>query len=619
MSREPDRRQETAIRCAPVTAAEASANIRLCIALRQQPDPATGHFVLLRRSPGASAYLGAVCDSENQVKEWLELWVQNVEGAPAGETLTPSNASRDKAWGQLVARLREADPGASFSTMHEKEPPGLIYINVETWEPWRLAAEDGEIEVCRDDQTLAGAGLPGYGESMARFGRARAGGPFVALNEAARGCGAGIDDLAALIPKGESYAALNPGGGMLFARRFLPLGLEEFAEVLAGEPWSGLLNAKHPVRLDGIYPQLCNEIGMRAEGRHFYGGRGDKGGRLAEVLCLKLLLIDQCVRAVAGEVRRTGLPLLNVTPESFRVSMGAVSDTRYFAMRSQPAASIYRPEELGLPRRGVGGVRIRRVFAPAEGGIAAEGTLHAHERLGLQPTELLRLRLPLQDGGDLELVGYTDPGSALTSGEAGFRTLPLQFDERRATALRSYEGIPFNHVPFEVLQPLSTPCDLYSLGVLALRVLFAGSPESLPVILDSALSLLRAVSADASGKPIELRLLEVMKGDERWLATLGSQHLLRPPRETGAAEPPILPPEIWSRILSVLLRFFPGRVPESFCRDFSDAPTLAPQAPIEAARQALERALDTAWALFLSDWRQNEEIALILAKHLPTD
>jgi hypothetical protein len=630
-------------RCIPVSATEAAANFRLCVVLRDPLDPVAGHFLLLRNAPGARAILGALCDAENHVREWLELWIQDVESMPGGETLVPSNAARDKAWEQLVARLRETDPGGSFSTIHEKEPPGPVFIDISHWRPWHPASDAGEIAVCRDAVALTGAGLPVYAESAARFGRARAGGAFVALNEAAGGA-KGAVALETLLPAGGDRIALNPGGGMLFARRFAPLGMEEFAEVLGGEPWSGLLNAKRPFRLDGIYPQLCDETEMQAAGRHFYGGRGERGGRLAEVLCLKLLLIHQCIRAVADEVRRTGLPLLNVTPESFRVSLGAVSSnlpfcwasrvvlvqlgdavaldipsstTRYFATRSRPTASIYRPEELGLPRQGRGGVRIRRVFAPAEGGIAAEGTLSSHERLNLQPTELLRLRLPLPEGGEIELIGYTDAGTALTSGEASFRTVPLQLDDRYAAALRSYEGIPFSHVPFEVLQPLNTPCDLYALGVLGLRVLYAGSAISLPVILDTALSLLRAASSEPGESPIESRLLNLLRTDERWLEALGSQHLVRPCAETGAPAPVTLPPEIWSRILAAILPFFPGRSPESFCRDFADAPTLAPQVPFQAALRSIERALDTSRALFLSTWRDNEEIASILIRHLP--
>ncbi|MEQ1851297.1 MAG: hypothetical protein ABMA01_06860, partial [Chthoniobacteraceae bacterium] len=423
-----------------------------------------------------------------------------------------------------------------------------------------------------------------------------------------------------------------------------PLSLGEFAELLGGRSWSGIVNAKRPFRLKGVYRMLDDETEMRAAGHHFYGARRDQAGRLAEVLCLKLLLFEQCVRAVADEVRRTGLPILNVMPDSFRVSLGATgsnlpfcwaakvtlvrpgdavalevpsSNTRYFASRVPPAASIYRPEELGVPRQGLGTVRLRRILSPADGGIAAEGTLSSHERLSVQPNELLRLHLPLKDSGTVELIGYIDTKAALAPGEAAFRTIPLLLDEARTATLRSYEGIPFSQVPFEVLQPLSSPCDLYSLGVIALQLLYAGSDLTLPIILDTALSLLRAASAEPAETMLETRLLHLMQTDERWLASLGPQHLIRPSREGEAVVVAgTLPAEIWARVLSVILPFFPGRSPEAFCRDLADAPTLAPHTPFDPALRTIGRALDTARTLFLSDWRQNEEVSSVLEPYL---
>ena len=635
--------QEPAIRCVPLSAMEADANLRLCVTLRDQPDPATGYLILLRQTPEARVILGSACDADGNIREWLELWLQDIDAPPPRDALISSNTARDKAWEQLVARLRGADPDGAFSTRSEKTPPRPVFIDTTTWQPWHPATEAGEVEVCRDDSALAAAGLPKYSENTARFGRASNLGSFVQLNEEARGT-EGAAELPSLHPPGATLLTLNPGGGMIFARRFAPLAIEEFAELLGGRPWSGIVNAKRPFRLNGVYRHLEDETEMRAAGQHYYGARRDQVGRLAEVLCLKLLLVEQCIRSVAEEVRRTALPLLNVTPESFRVSLASTSanlpfcwasrvtlvrpgdavaldipasNTRYFATIVPPAASIYRPEELGVPRQGFGNVRLRRVLSPAEGGIALEGTLSSHERLSIKPNELLRLRLPLKDAGSVELIGYIDTKAAMAPGEAAFRTIPLQFDEARTATLRSYEGIPFSEVPFEVLQPLSSPCDLYSLGVLALRLLYAGSALTLPVILDTSLSLLRAATAEPSEKTLEARILNLLETDERWLETLGSQNLIRPSKEGEAAVVAgVLPNQIWARVLASILPFFPGRSAEAFCRDLADAPTLAPHTAFDPALRTVGNALGTARTLFLSDWRQNEEIAGILAPYL---
>ncbi|MEO6787885.1 MAG: hypothetical protein ABI318_17310, partial [Chthoniobacteraceae bacterium] len=86
--------QEAAVRCVPLSADEAAANLRLCAVLRNQPDAATGHLILLRQTPEARVILGAACDADGCVREWLELWVQDIDAKPPGETLVVSNTAR---------------------------------------------------------------------------------------------------------------------------------------------------------------------------------------------------------------------------------------------------------------------------------------------------------------------------------------------------------------------------------------------------------------------------------------------------------------------------------------------------------------------------------------------
>src|ERR1035441_6383016 len=64
---------------APIHASEDGAPLRICVLARSEPDPAAGGFVLLRELPGSRVYLGAVCDAEARIQEWVEIWVQTVE------------------------------------------------------------------------------------------------------------------------------------------------------------------------------------------------------------------------------------------------------------------------------------------------------------------------------------------------------------------------------------------------------------------------------------------------------------------------------------------------------------------------------------------------------------
>src|SRR5256884_6803574 len=64
----------------PIQETEAGATLRLCVLARQTPDPAAGHLVLLRDLPDAMVYLGCLTDAGGRLREWVELWVQNVDG-----------------------------------------------------------------------------------------------------------------------------------------------------------------------------------------------------------------------------------------------------------------------------------------------------------------------------------------------------------------------------------------------------------------------------------------------------------------------------------------------------------------------------------------------------------
>src|SRR5262245_19052121 len=52
--------------------------LRLCVVVRQTPDPGAGQFVILRELHDARVYAGCVTDAGGRLREWVELWVQNV-------------------------------------------------------------------------------------------------------------------------------------------------------------------------------------------------------------------------------------------------------------------------------------------------------------------------------------------------------------------------------------------------------------------------------------------------------------------------------------------------------------------------------------------------------------
>src|SRR5262249_46647114 len=117
------------------------------------------------------------------------------------------------------------------------------------------------------------------------------------------------------------------------------------------------------------------------------------------------------------------------------------------------------------------------------------------ERLSNSPNDLVWIRLPLPTGR-IDLYGHLYAAEGLAQGEARFRTVPQRLSENVVSALRAAEGVAFARSSFEIVPLLSTPCDLYSIGVLAVRALLVDEETTLAIALDELLSLGRQVAAE---------------------------------------------------------------------------------------------------------------------------
>ena len=209
----------------------------------------------------------------------------------------------------------------------------------------------------------------------------------------------------------------------------------------------------------------------------------------------------------------------------------AGSDTRYFIPPELPGPSIYRPQTRSLPTRGSATVRIRRIFPPTPEGTSLEATLATDERLVmLPPGDLIHVRLPVA-GERADLYGRVDESEALAKGETRFRTVPQLLPERVKSALEELAGASVAHASFEILPLLTSPCDMYALAVLAIRVLLVDEENTLAIAVDEMLSLAREAAIEhkpdaALGK----RLQAIIERDRRWAASLGLQHTAGPRR-----------------------------------------------------------------------------------------
>jgi hypothetical protein len=70
----------------------------------------------------------------------------------------------------------------------------------------------------------------------------------------------------------------------------------------------------------------------------------------------------------------------------------------------------------------------------------------------------------------------------------------------------------------------------------------------------------------------------------------------------------LLPPEMWYHTLATIVRFFPGLGPDSYCKDYGDAPALALEVIFNKPLEELEGLLIRSRSLIVIDWSANREV-----------
>jgi hypothetical protein len=98
-----------------------------------------------------------------------------------------------------------------------------------------------------------------------------------------------------------------------------------------------------------------------------------------------------------------------------------------------------------------------------------------------------------------------------------------------------------------------------------------------------------------------------MNADPRFTKSLAPHRLAQEPMEAAAAYE-LLPPELWYHVLAAIVRLFPGIGPDSYCKDFGDAPALALEVPFNKPLEDLEKLLVRSRSLIVIDWNANREV-----------
>jgi hypothetical protein len=620
----------------------------LCLLVQGQPSAGESPFVLLRELTGSSVYLGAVCDAAGRPQEWVEIWLQQAEqkdGAFSSQAKALDNSTLDQRWRAEFERTRASLPESVLVTgMESRNPrPLLIKLSAATTQPAFAKVTAASWRLCTDDDLLKSLGLPAYSSSSHRYlydPRASAKKALIATTTDAPQ-NASVQGLDHLLAEGEFETIFNPHAGLMRVTRFIPLELEDYLQILEGRAWSGPVPQMHQPGTTSIYTALSQWSEHRNSAGFFLQTSVSFGQRLDEVFFLKLTVLLELVKAVRSYVEAQQIPLLNLGPASFRVSLPDVADEfpavwgakfqlvrpsqayplsiqlakdKYFVRAGRVEPSPFLPEGLGAYSFGTGSIRVRNVVANDQG-LVLEGTLIAEDYLGVTEQDLLWFKLPLPQER-LEFFANISTSEQVGPKEARFRTIPMVLPDALLRRMKAAAGTAFQRAPYEICPLLSSPCDLYSLGVLGTRILLANSRSNLPVIVDDALSLAQRVAREATDTAGVLAELKALTARDRDVLDRLSPNTLVESGDSPEQARAKLPIELWWETMALLFRFFPGLGPHSFCHTLGEAPNEALEAVFDRPVSELENLVRRLRHILLPGTAANLEIAQLLRDEL---
>lgn len=671
-------------RCIPLTPEQQAGVARLCAIIHDAKDGKPA-LVVLRELLDARVILGAIADAAGRVHQLVEIWTQDTKNLASALPTYRQNLSNrvlDDRWRARAQALGDAGGagtaggsgggggvggGGRFSTGWEDAHPEPIFLDLKKGVPVRAVEKSSGSPwaLCEDDEFLKRKGKEPYSTSLSRSLYAPMLGeksPLIAV------AGPEAADESAIL----ANLGLTPGtvpislGGLMMVLPMAPLSYEQFVDALGGAGCEGSVESM--LRERAARAAVNGEVGratsILASGAGWLGASSaSPGRRLPEVLHLKLRLLAEAVGIVRA-LSEDG-PLLNVSADSFRVHLArggsaaaglpmwwtarvglaspgeAIplkipgSDTPYFLAGSD-RLSIYSAATLGASTQGRGVIRIRRVVDASMGssggtppdrvglafGTMFECTLTTHERLSVGANDLVWLRFTI-GGTRVDTYALADAkAGGGGGGELRLRTLAQELPPGVAERLTQGAGVPIPDAMFEVLPLLSTPSDLYSLGVLAVRTLLVNEGTSLPVALDEAMSLANALAsekpADGVSDPVQAasaalgRLLATQK---RYLDALGCQRLVSEKVDPAIAAA-MIPAALWHEVLAVVLRMFPAAGWFSRCKDFGDAPAGAPHRVYDGILDSLHALLTKTRSLIVADQGLSREVHQVVKELL---
>ena len=594
--------------------------------------------VVLETYVDGVVYLGVILDAQDEPWEWVEIRIQETQGIAdrlGTAAVSVTNLMLDEKWRRMVAGYAKFERERIFCGPWEKVHGAPCLLTADG-----RSLSDAAVgwELCIDDALLSRYRLATFSGTAHRYLVDALGTQFIPLSEGAPRSPATkeFDDVfAGLVP-------INREGGLMMIRRISGMKYDTFVDFLGGKDFGQDLKDLLRIPPVGHYKVFLDRNSHGLAGVGYIHGKSSQAERISETLFLKLGALRGAFGALSNAVLSQRVPFLNLSADSFevslvepaaglpflwnhRVSLSAssnvvslalgVGDEEILMSCEETPRSIYRASRLSAELEGIARVRIRKITPPDDGGMSViEGTLQTDETLECSRKDLLELNLRLTKGRRFAIYGNL-MSQRPVNGEIRFLSLPLKVpDDVMAELERG--GVQFaERLDFRVIPRLGATCDLFSMGVLAVRTLLSCGASSLSATLDDLFGLMRAYGATLGAGDWDTGSgrLAVFVASEKgapWRTKLGPSRLAEGLTIDDAET--AIPARLWWQVVEFVGKLFPGEIPGSFSKDYDDFDSRAPERVFADPLEALDSLIEHCRTLLLGNPVASREILTII-------
>jgi len=438
----------------------------------------------------------------------------------------------------------------------------------------------------------------------------------------------------------------------------LGIGLDGFSDLLGGRPEEPLLEEKTVPRAASGVTRLSHPLLFEGEsaGSRFLFDSGSGGLDAVEVLYLKLTAFRQIALGVGEYHRRVGRPHLDLHPRHILFDLSRAGEGLPlfwgFQARIHGLAGAARAERLAGAADVVVPPRNPEVpYAPPEvlefhlnpprpaqfvvsdledasGGSTGAKGWRFHGRLadpyGIYPTprdhDWIFITLDNEALGlpGVLLPSRRDPRAKPDLQELAFISEPVALEEAAAQRLRKSAGARIPGARYKIYADFGAPSDLYSLGMIFLRMLLGNDGQDVRAIAEVVERVNRQLAP--AGETTVASILTgagaaaLFERDPEILEVLKKGNIFYQELDRRPERPNAIPDALWKRAVLLGMRLVTRIVGFSFCADPADYDASHPTAKLDLVADEAGLLAAEVKSLLLHRQGVNLEIQQVLAE-----